>query len=51
MLAPQCLATLAAERRETGPWRMPAFLAGYRFAVAYAAAFLTYRVALAMGAG
>ena len=51
VFAPQCLATLAAVRRETGGWRMPAFLAGYLFVLAYAAAFVTYRVALALGAG
>ena len=51
VFAPQCLATLAAVRRETGGWRMPAFLAGYLFVLAYAAAFVTYRVALAWGAG
>ena len=51
VFAPQCMATLAAVRRETGSWRMPAFLAGYLFVLAYAAAFVTYRVALAMGAG
>ena len=51
VFAPQCLATLAAVRRETGSWRMPAFLAGYLFVLAYAAAFATYRLALAMGAG
>ena len=51
VFAPQCMATLAAVRRETGSWRMPAFLAGYLFVLAYAAAFATYRVALAMGAG
>ena len=51
VFAPQCLATLAAVRRETGGWRMPAFLAGYLFVLAYAAAYVTYRVALALGAG
>jgi ferrous iron transport protein B len=49
--APQCLSTLAAVRRETGGWRVPALLAAYLFALAYLAAFLTYRVALHFGAG
>jgi ferrous iron transport protein B len=49
VFAPQCLSTLAAVRRETGGWRMPALTAGYLFALAYAAAFVTYRVALAFG--
>jgi ferrous iron transport protein B len=51
VFAPQCLSTLAAVRRETGGWRVPAALAGYLFVLAYAAAFLTYRVAIAFGAG
>jgi len=51
VFAPQCLATLAAVKRETGGWKMPLVMAGYLFALAYAASFLTYRVALALGAG
>jgi len=51
VFAPQCLATLAAVKRETGGWTMPLVMAGYLFALAYAASFLTYRMALAMGAG
>jgi ferrous iron transport protein B len=51
VFAPQCLATLAAVRRETGGWTMPLIMAGYLFALAYTASFLTYRLALAMGAG
>jgi ferrous iron transport protein B len=49
VFAPQCLSTLAAVRRETGGWRVPALVAGYLFALAYAAAFITYRTALALG--
>ncbi len=44
--APQCLSTLAAVRRETGNIRYPLIMAGYMFALAYAASFITYRVAL-----
>jgi ferrous iron transport protein B len=51
VFAPQCLATLAAVKRETGGWTMPLIMAGYLFALAYAASFITYRLALAMGAG
>ena len=51
VFAPQCLATLAAVKRETGGWTMPSIMAGYLFALAYAASFITYRVALALGAG
>ncbi|MBE0614091.1 MAG: ferrous iron transporter B [Burkholderiales bacterium] len=51
VFAPQCLATLAAVKRETGGWTMPLIMAGYLFALAYAASFITYRLALALGAG
>jgi ferrous iron transport protein B len=49
VFAPQCLSTLAAVKRETGGWGMPALMAAYLFALAYGAAFVTYRVALALG--
>ncbi|MDE1948010.1 MAG: ferrous iron transporter B [Burkholderiales bacterium] len=51
VFAPQCLSTLAAVKRETGGWTWPAVMAGYLFALAYGASFLTYRIALALGAG
>jgi ferrous iron transport protein B len=51
VFAPQCLATLAAVKRETGGWRMPLVMAGYLFTLAYFASFITYHLALAMGAG
>jgi ferrous iron transport protein B len=51
VFAPQCLSTLATVKRETGGWTMPLLMAGYLFALAYAASFVTYRVALALGAG
>lgn len=51
VFAPQCLATLAAVKRETGGWKMPLIMAGYLFVLAYVASFVTYRVALALGAG
>jgi len=51
VFAPMCLSTLATIRRETGGWRMVLIAAGYLFALAYAASWLTYRVALALGAG
>ena len=50
VFAPQCLSTLAVVRRETNSWRYPVIMAVYLFALAYAAAFATYRVALWMGA-
>jgi len=49
VFAPQCISTLSITRRETGGWRDPLLMAGYLFALAYAAAFATYRVALALG--
>jgi ferrous iron transport protein B len=51
VFAPQCLSTLATVKRETGGWTMPLLMAGYLFALAYVASFVTYRVALALGAG
>jgi ferrous iron transport protein B len=51
VFAPQCLSTLAVVRRETNSWRYPLYMAGYLFALAYAGAFITYRVALLLGGG
>lgn len=51
VFAPMCLSTLATIRRETGGWVMPLAAAAYLFALAYLAAFVTYRVALAAGLG
>ena len=51
VFAPQCLATLATVKRETGGWTMPLVMAGYLFTLAYLASFITYRVAVMLGAG
>ena len=51
VFAPQCLATLATVKRETGGWTMPLVMAGYLFALAYLASFITYRLAVAAGWG
>lgn len=51
VFAPQCLATLAVVKRETNGWRYPLIMTGYLFALAYLAAFVTYRIALAFGGG
>ena len=51
VFAPQCASTLATVRRETGSWGWMALLFGYMLALAYASAFVTYQVALALGAG
>jgi ferrous iron transport protein B len=50
VFAPQCLSTLVTVRRETNSWRYPLIMAGYLFVLAYLAAFVTYRVATALGA-
>ncbi|MFG6413217.1 ferrous iron transporter B [Roseateles sp. DC23W] len=50
VFAPQCLATLATIKRETGSAKMAVAAAGYLFALAYLASFITYRVALYLGA-
>ena len=50
VFAPQCIATLAAVKRETNSWRYMIMMAGYLFGLAYLASFITYRVALALGA-
>jgi len=44
VFAPQCIATLAAVKRETGGLRIPLIMLGYLFALAYAASFVTFRV-------
>jgi ferrous iron transport protein B len=49
VFAPQCLSTLAVVRRETNSWRYPLFMASYLFMLAYAAAFMTYRLTLWLG--
>ena len=46
VFAPQCLSTLAVVRRETNSWRYPLAMTVYLFALAYAAAFVTYRFTL-----
>jgi ferrous iron transport protein B len=51
VFAPQCISTLAVVKRETNSWRYPLLMAGYLFALAYLGAFLTYRTAVALGAG
>ena len=48
VFAPQCLSTLATVKRETGGWLWPTVMAGYLFALAYGASFITYRLALAL---
>jgi len=49
VFAPQCISTLAVVKRETNSWRYPLLMAAYLFALAYLAAFVTYRVTLLFG--
>jgi len=51
VFAPQCMSTLAVIRRETGSWRVVGIAAGYLFALAYAASFITWHTALALSGG
>lgn len=46
VFAPQCMSTLATVKRETNGWRYPLIMAGYLFALAYAASFIAYRTTL-----
>ena len=49
VFAPQCLSTIAAVKRETGSWKIPAIMLGYLFGLAYLASFITYWIAAALG--
>ncbi|MDP1584732.1 MAG: ferrous iron transporter B [Bradyrhizobium sp.] len=51
VFAPQCASTLAVIRRETASWTWMWVTFGYMFALAYAASFATYTIAVALGAG
>ena len=51
VFAPQCASTLAVIKRETGGWRWMWITFFYMLALAYIAAFVTYRAALALGWG
>ena len=51
VFAPQCVATLAVVKRETGGWIWPTVMFAYMLTLAYAAAFLVYQGAVALGLG
>lgn len=51
VFSPQCISTLAAAKRETNSWGWTAFMFGYLTALAYIAAFITYRVSVAVLGG
>ncbi len=51
VFAPQCMSTIAVTRRETNGWTWPAFMLAYLFGLAYAAAGITYWIAVTCGLG
>ncbi len=51
VFAPQCVATLGVVKRETNSWKWMWAMVVYMFALAYLAALITYRIAVAMGGG
>lgn len=51
VFAPQCVATLGVVKRETNSWKWMWAMVVYMFALAYLAALITYRVAVALGGG
>jgi ferrous iron transport protein B len=48
IFAPQCLATLATVKRETGSWKYVGIMTFYLFGLAYGASWVTYHVAEAL---
>lgn len=51
IFAPQCASTFAVIRRETGGWTWMWVAFTYMLALAYLASFVTYNVAVSLGAG
>jgi len=51
IFAPQCAATLGVVKRETNSWRWPIIMFAYMTGLAYLAAFVVYRTAVALGGG
>ena len=49
--APMCISTLATIKRETNSWKKMSFATIYLFVLAYGASFVTYQVAVLLGAG
>jgi ferrous iron transport protein B len=49
--APMCISTLATIKRETNSWKKMSFATIYLFALAYGASFVTYQLAVLLGAG
>lgn len=44
IFAPQCMATIATVRRETGGWKWSLIMLAYMFSLAWIAAFVTFRI-------
>ncbi len=51
VFAPQCVATLGVVKRELNSWKWMWVMVIYMFGLAYLAAFVTFRVAVALGGG
>jgi ferrous iron transport protein B len=51
IFAPQCASTLAVIKRETGSWKWMIVTFGYMLTLAYIGAFITYQIAIRLGAG
>ena len=51
VFAPQCVATRGVVKRETNSWKWMWVMVVYMFGLAYLAALITYRVAVALGGG
>ncbi|HYD27189.1 ferrous iron transporter B [Brevundimonas sp.] len=51
IFAPQCVATLGVVKRETNSWKWMWIMVAYMFGLAYLAALVTYRIAVALGGG
>jgi ferrous iron transport protein B len=51
IFAPQCASTLAVIKRETGSWKWMFVTFAYMLTLAYIGAFITYQLAVALGAG
>ena len=51
VFAPQCVATLGVVKRELNSWKWMWVMVAYMFGLAYLAAFVVYRIAVAWGGG
>jgi len=51
IFAPQCVATLGVVKRELNSWKWMWVMVVYMFGLAYLAAFVTYRLSVALGGG